>query len=111
MAKLLSNLLFVAGLIAFAAIGWWWFSGDETADAPAGRPAYVLPVTLGEVTVGDLEPRVELTGSVTTAHRSRIGFEIDGRIVELPVEPGDDVAADTVIARLDRRDAEVDLAE
>lgn len=111
MAKLLSNLLFVAGLVAFAAVGWWWFAGGEGEQAPAGRPPYVLPVTLADVAVGDLEARVGLTGSVASAHRSRVGFEIEGRIVELPAQTGDDVAAGTVLARLDRRDAEVELAQ
>ena len=78
-----STILFLLGLAALAAVLWKLRSGDEGAGAPAGRPPFVLPVTLAEVRAGELRPAVELTGSVASGSRSRIGFERAGRVVTL----------------------------
>lgn len=46
---------------------------------------------------------IALSGNIE-AHESLVGFKVPGRIVELPVEEGQQVAQDTLLARLDDAD-------
>ncbi|MFA7382110.1 MAG: efflux RND transporter periplasmic adaptor subunit [Desulfurivibrionaceae bacterium] len=46
---------------------------------------------------------MELSGNIE-AHESLVGFKIPGRIVALPVEEGQEVAAGSLLARLDQSD-------
>jgi membrane fusion protein YbhG len=46
---------------------------------------------------------IKLSGNIE-AHESLVGFKVAGRIVELPVEEGQNVAAGQLLARLDRDD-------
>ncbi|MGA3160536.1 MAG: efflux RND transporter periplasmic adaptor subunit [Terracidiphilus sp.] len=47
--------------------------------------------------------RLTLSGNIE-AHESLVGFKVPGRIVELPVEEGQQVAQDALLARLDDAD-------
>src|SRR5512141_73066 len=44
-----------------------------------------------------------LSGNIE-AHESLVGFKVQGRIIELPVEEGQQVEQDSVLARLDDAD-------
>ncbi len=46
---------------------------------------------------------VEISGNIE-AHESVVGFKVQGRLVELPVEEGQSVKTGDVLARLDRND-------
>lgn len=104
-----SAILFLLGLAALAAVVWKLRSEDASAGAPAGRPPFVLPVELAEVRAGELRPAVELTGSVVSGARSRIGFERAGRIATLAVLEGASVETGELLAVLDARDAQAAL--
>lgn len=52
---------------------------------------------------GGSDTAIKLAGNIE-AHESLVGFKVQGRIVELPVEEGGEVAAGTVLARLDQND-------
>lgn len=105
-----STILFLLGLAALAAVLWKLRSGDEGGGAPRGRPPFVLPVTLAEVRAGELRPAVELTGSVVSGSRSRIGFERAGRVTAIAALEGAAVEAGDLLATLDARDAQAELA-
>ena len=47
--------------------------------------------------------QLTLSGNIE-AHESLVGFKVPGRIVELPVEEGQQVAQDALLARLDNAD-------
>ncbi len=99
-----------AGVLALGAVVWRLRSESAPAQSGGGRPPFVLSVTLAPLERGELQPRATLTGVVRSNQRARMGFEVSGRIVELGVQEGDDVAQGAVLARLDERDAQAGLA-
>lgn len=105
-----SVALFSVGLIAVVLVG-FWLSSEEPVEAEAGGPPpFMLPVTLATVELGDLEPRVHLTGSVTSARFARLGFLTGGRISSLDVREGDTVEENTVLGQLWDLDEQAELA-
>jgi len=89
------------GALALLGVGAWMIFSEPEREPPAGRPPYVLPVTLAEVERGTLRPRVRLTGTVSSADHASLGFEVGGRIAALPTREGERVAEGAVLARLD----------
>jgi RND family efflux transporter MFP subunit len=74
--------------------------GKEAEQAPeVVRPVKIL--TIGNDGEGG---RREYPGRVVAAEEVLLGFEVPGRIIELPVREGQDVAAGALIAKLDDRD-------
>jgi len=74
--------------------------GDKPKpEAPVVRPIKML-------TVGGVGPggTLEYPGRVLAAQETDLGFEVNGRIVDLPVKSGQPVKKGDVIARLDVRD-------
>jgi HlyD family secretion protein len=110
MAKLGSAIWLVGGALALAAVVWRLRAKDETEGPGGGRPPFVLSVTLAPLERGDLQPRASLTGVVRSNQHARMGFELPGRIVELAVDQGDEVAQGALLARLDDRDAQAGFA-
>jgi len=88
--------VFLAVLMVVALSG----CGDKPKpEAPVVRPIKIL-------TVGGVGPggTLEYPGRVLAAQETDLGFEVNGRIVELPVKSGQPVKKGDVIARLDARD-------
>ncbi len=54
---------------------------------------------------------LEYPGTIESARHSRMGFEVAGRMVEFPVVEGDRLKKGDLIARIDPRDFEQDLAK
>jgi len=80
----------------------------ETDDAQEPPPR---PIAWTEVeTAGATELRT-LVGTVRTAQRAPLSFEVSGRVAEVDVEIGDRFAAGAVLARLDTRTYELGLQE
>src|SRR5271169_5025563 len=83
---------------------------EETAAAPNIRPVRAVTV----------EPReggetVSLTGEIQPRYQADIGFRVNGKILQQPVDVGTQVKKDDLLARLDpqqfRQDLEVAKAE
>lgn len=110
MGRLASTLGLWIGLLAFAGVSWWLITREPEVEPAAPPPPYVLPVTLGVVELGRLEPSVQLSGTVSTSRRSRVGFTVGGLLAELAVEEGARVAAGAPLGRLVDADQRVDLA-
>lgn len=110
MNKSISSLLLLLGLAVSAVVAWLLFGREKAAPPPAQRPGFVLPVTLGTVSAGDLAPHAELTGSVVAIARSNIGFEIAARVATIDVEEGQLVEQGALLATVDSRDAAAALA-
>jgi len=110
MAKLGSTLWLLGGVAAVGFVTWRLRREEAPPAHGGGRPPFVLSVTLGALERGALQPRAQLTGVVRSNQHARLGFELAGRIVELPVEEGVDVAEGALLAKLDDRDALAGLA-
>jgi RND family efflux transporter MFP subunit len=109
MAKIGSAVWLVGGALVLAAVVWRLRAEDPAPEQGGGRPPFVLSVTLAPLERGNLEPRASLTGVVRSNQHARMGFELPGRIVELAVDQGDEVAQGALLARLDDRDAQAGL--
>jgi len=103
---------FLALFLGLAALGAavWWLMRPATAEAVAPRPPFVLPVTSVTLATGTLRPEVALTGTVRAARRAELAFEVAGIVRELGVEEAGTVTAGAVLASLDARDEELELA-
>ena len=103
-----SWLLKLVVLVALAAAGVWAYRANMTTGRPtmdmtmrvnAGDTPF--PVALAPVTSGTMTGTVTYTGSVAPFNEEDIFPRVTGRIVEMPVYPGDAVKAGQVVARLD----------
>lgn len=87
-SKLIIRIVFIAAVVGTAVYLYVRWKGE--------RPATALDIN------GNIE-----------AHESVVGFKVQGRLVELPVEEGQDVKAGDLLARLDQNDyrQQVDIDE
>jgi multidrug efflux pump subunit AcrA (membrane-fusion protein) len=94
------------GLVVLAA-GWAYWTNVKTARpamdmnmrvSSGGNP---FPVSLEPVRVTPIRGTVTYTGSVAPFNEEDVYPRVTGRIVEMPVYPGDAVRAGQVLARLD----------
>ena len=101
-----SLLLKLAAVVAVAAAAAWAVAANRAA-GPAmemnmrvtgGGP---LPVTLAAAERGPISGTVVYTGTVAPYNEEDIFPRVTGRIVEMPVYPGDRVRAGQLVARLD----------
>ena len=83
---------------------------QETAAAPNIRPVRTVTVELSQA--GET---VSLTGEIQPRYQADLGFRVDGKILERPVDVGTQVKKGDLLARLDpqqyRQDLEVAKAE
>jgi HlyD family secretion protein len=79
----MKRVVLIVLLISIAGLSWLLYSGKLKKP-----PAQV---------------EIKLSGNIE-AHESLVGFKVPGRIVELPVEEGQSVAAEQLLARLDNDD-------
>src|SRR5690606_38053392 len=94
--------LAAAALAAAAALLWWWLR--PAAAPPVAYETAVVqraPVTERVTATGTLSPRVEV----------QVGSQVSGRIQELLVDFNGPVTAGQVIARIDPRLFEAELAK
>jgi RND family efflux transporter MFP subunit len=98
-AQALTRLLLGFGLAATTGCG----------DDPAPAGELVRPVKIVEVASRSGATR-EYPGRIRAARYAEIGFEVPGRIVELPAREGERVQNGQVLARLDARDYQNALA-
>ena len=111
MKRFSGPLTLLLGLLA-SALAFWLLR--QPAPPPAegpGRPPFALPVTITDVSRGTLKPSIRLSGAVRAPERTVLGFEVDGRIVELLARDADPVKRGQLLAKLDPRDAEQALLE
>ena len=69
----------------------------------------VRPVKIFEVGSGGAQVRREFPGTITSEAEAEVGFEVQGRLTEFPVEEGQKVGPGDLIAKLDARDYEIRL--
>src|SRR5262249_53997860 len=86
-----AGLAALAGVLAVAACG-----KGEKAAAPAIRP--VRTVTVEPRQTGET---LSLTGEIQPRYQADIGFRVDGKILERPVDVGTSIKSGQLLARLD----------
>jgi len=103
-----SWLLKLVVLMALVAAGVWAYRANLSAGRPAmdmtmrvSAGATPFPVTLATVERRAISGTVVYTGSIVPFNEEDIFPRVTGRIVEVPVYPGDAVRAGQVVARLD----------
>ncbi|MDU8944991.1 efflux RND transporter periplasmic adaptor subunit [Ovoidimarina sediminis] len=98
----------IAGALAYSGAGTLAARADLAPTVAAAPP---LPVTTASLVLADSYTiRTEYSGRVEARQRTAIGFEQGGTIAALPLDEGDRVAEGAVVARLDTRALEADLA-
>ena len=86
------NILLIIGLLALALVG---CAGQATPSGESEEPVVVLAQS------------IKATGIVVPQKLTKVSFSTSGKIVELPVEVGDEVEQDAALAQLD----DIDLVQ
>lgn len=113
-SKLGSIMLWTLLLTGGAAGGWYgWQSQQQNAQpAPSQRGgARAVSVRVATVELTTLEESSFIVGNLAAEEAVQIQSEVDGRVSEIYVRPGDRVSPGTAIARLDSREAEIQLRQ
>jgi len=107
-------------LVIAAASGLAWYNADRwlpAARAPADRgaslngPNTVIPVVAGEVTQRDVPIYLTGLGSVVAFNTATIKPQIDGKLIRVNFQEGQDVRAGDVLAQIDPRPFEATLRQ
>lgn len=110
MGRTFGILCFAVGAAGLAGVIWWVRTTEPARREEQGRPPYVLPVTLAEVTRGDLAPIARLTGTVRSPAQAKLAFRTKGVVAAIGVREGDRIAVGDELARLEAREEELQLA-
>jgi RND family efflux transporter MFP subunit len=76
----------------------------QPAEQPALRSLAPSPVLVDVVSRTNLDPQELVSGRLQPVRRAWLRFEVDGRVVERRVEPGQSVTAGDVLLTLDDQD-------
>jgi len=107
-------------LVIAAASGLAWYNADRwlpAARAPADRgaslngPNTVIPVVAGEVTQRDVPIYLTGLGSVVAFNTATIKPQVDGKLIRVNFQEGQDVRAGDVLAQIDPRPFEATLRQ
>lgn len=102
----MKRLLWLVGLVAIAAGGWWQFAREPGAGEV--QQGY-RTVTVGR---GDIVAQVSTTGTVTPITTVIVGSQLSGQVVEILADYNSEVKAGQLLARLnaDQIKARLDAA-
>jgi RND family efflux transporter MFP subunit len=103
-ARRVHRLLAALALAACAACG------EREPDGTAGGGTQAVPITVTRVTVEDVPVVLESVGRLESLQAPLIAAEVDGRVLELGADEGDEVPAGALLALLDPIDYELNRA-
>ncbi|HEX5219558.1 MAG TPA: efflux RND transporter periplasmic adaptor subunit [Verrucomicrobiae bacterium] len=93
-------------VVACIAGGGWWLrekkSGDKTASAKSSRPTSAMAESR------DINFSINAAGEIGPADQVSVRPEVNGRILQLPVDIGDSVRKGEVLFQLDDRDLQIE---
>jgi multidrug efflux pump subunit AcrA (membrane-fusion protein) len=81
-------------------------SGDALAQDTAPRPAKVAIIAASSATISRTYPAI-----VLPSQEIELSFKVSGQVVELPIRAASEVSAGDLIAQIDRRDFENQIAQ
>lgn len=95
----LRRLLIPVALLAAVAAGGWWYATQRPLAVPVAAVERDVPI------------RVFGLGTIEAQVLSRVGFEVPGTLTDVLADHGDQVAAGTVLARLNAASQEARVAK
>jgi len=117
----------VVGVLLLAAAsggGWWWWKAQQpapdgvpaSAAAPAapkrfGAGSRIQPVSVATVQQRDMAATLQAIGNMTALNTAVVRTRVDGEIKALHFKEGDRVRAGQLLAELDNRAQQVQLAQ
>lgn len=105
--------LFLATLALAGGIGFWQGKQSQTvtaASSPTEKPR-ALPVKVLTVEPSALEETSEFVGTLEATKTATLRSQVAGQIVEINVQPGDEVQTGDAVAQIDLRQAGADLGQ
>ena len=107
-----SRIAIAGGVIALAfvvAAGWRWWSGSSSTPPAAtlnignlqGSDVPEVPVTEGVARLADVPVTIDAVGTVQALNTATIRTQVDGRLVKLPFNEGEDVKKGDVVALIE----------
>ncbi len=100
-----------AGLLALlVAAGYYSLGGSPAQHASPAAPPPAIPVAMAPVRSEPASLRIETVGSLIASESVVLRPEIDGRILDLPFEEGQAVAAGQVLVRLEPSEHRAEVA-
>ncbi|MCK3863830.1 efflux RND transporter periplasmic adaptor subunit [Pseudomonas sp. B329] len=92
--------LIFAGLIATGTAAYYWSLEKPPVDALSPPP---VPVHVTQVQQRDMPVMIPVLGSVRSLHSVEVRTQVDGLLLELPINEGQLVKAGDLLARIDDR--------
>lgn len=106
----LMSIALVLGLAGAA--GWWWHrSHADEAEQKQPRPLRIVPVQIGTVSEDDIRVFFSSLGTVTASSSVAVHSRVDGYLTKLHFKEGDSVKAGQLLAEIDPRPFQIDLAQ
>ncbi len=103
-AWVIAAAVIVAGLVA-----WWaWPRAEATVAAGPGK---TVPVRVARASAEPLQLRLKAVGTVTPLHSVVVRSRVDGELLRLHFQEGQQVKAGDLLAQIDPRPYEVKLAQ
>jgi multidrug efflux pump subunit AcrA (membrane-fusion protein) len=103
-------LMFAASLFT-TSCGWFSSAPQPTPTATTEEPDAVVAITVAMTEAREVPAVIQATGSLVADERSNVAPKVAGKVADIAVNAGDFVGAGTVLARIDDRDARLELAQ
>ena len=103
-AWVIAAAVIVAGLVA-------WWAWPRTEATVAAGPGKTVPVRVARASAEPLQLRLKAVGTVTPLHSVVVRSRVDGELLRLHFQEGQQVNAGDVLAQIDPRPYEVKLAQ
>ena len=126
MARVFRFLFLLLLLAAVLAGGWWWWNrpagtaqeaqrppraGARGAAGPGGMMGMAIPVTMAPATRRDLPLTLDALGTVQALASVIVRPQVEGQLMEVLFQEGQDVKAGDILARIDDRTYRAALAQ
>src|SRR6185437_8407731 len=102
-------LLVAAGLALVAGLAWWLWPRAEAGSGEAGS-GKTVPVRIALASAEPLVLRMKAVGTVTPLHSVVVRSRVDGELMRLHFQEGQQVNAGDLLAQIDPRPYQVKLA-
>lgn len=103
--------LWVVLAIALVALLAWWLWPRNDAGSSDGAPVKTVPVRVARASAEPLALRLKGVGTVTPLHSVVVRSRVDGELLRLHFQEGQQVKAGDLLAQIDPRPYEVKLAQ
>ncbi|MFK8067940.1 MAG: efflux RND transporter periplasmic adaptor subunit [Gammaproteobacteria bacterium] len=110
MKSLLAFIIFIT-LVSLLAGAWWWLDKNQPEKEVELQQVSPTRVSVTNIIKKDVQLSSRITGRLVPAQRAKLHFEISGQVLERNIEPGQKVALNEQLIRIDVGDYEDVLSE